>query len=120
MFNPNYRKYIYILAGGYLAYIGYRMIRDEMVDVNPKTYAIVIGVLFIVLGIGFAGFYAWQIKKEKAEEKNAPPQELIEDNADAAPSDADVEKTAEAGDPAEAAGEDDVKEGSGDAGAQDT
>ncbi len=49
------RLYIYIIAGGYVAYTGYKLIKDAVAQ-RPDNYMLylAIGILFIAIG----GFFA--------------------------------------------------------------
>ena len=83
MSNPYTRQYIWIIAGGYVAYVGARLIRDELETVNPKTYAFVGGALFILAGAAIILFAVLTIRRERAEaDANAEP--LPEDDDDRA------------------------------------
>ena len=76
------RSSIYVVAGGYLIYLAYGMLKD-LIDKVPTTMPQFLQILFIILftGIGITLLvFAWKVWKKGREDQDQNPVVLEDKN----------------------------------------
>ena len=75
--NPSARASIWGIAGGYLIYLAYQMLKNliEGKSVLPPWLAVLAGILFGGSGAGLL-FLAWKTWKQSREEQDKDPVEI--------------------------------------------
>ncbi|MBQ0058896.1 MAG: hypothetical protein KBS83_02885 [Lachnospiraceae bacterium] len=81
------RSMLYIIAGGYLVYIGYGLVKDTLADPNASRAFVAGGVLFGIIGIFFVfnalkGFMARPADSEEEADAEAQAETETEEAAE--------------------------------------
>ena len=103
MQNPGARSIIRVIAGGYLAYLGYKILRDGVIGGGMEGKMRILGglcsILFIAVGVAIALLALRGLSRARQEaEEEAEENAEAEENGTAAAAETDV-KVAPEGEP---------------------